>query len=232
MFSQKSELQRRWVTDHSIFLLLARLFCQQGFRLLEACAQQPSNILFSDDFSSTKSGWDQVQEDDMVTDYANGGYRIYVNEVNYDMWANPSKFFPGDVRIEVDATKIGGPDDNDFGVICRYQDIDNFYFFMISSDGYAAIGKFEGSNNELISSDNMQKVDGITPGAATNHIRADCIGSELKLYVNGNLVATATDSSFTSGDVGLMAGTYDTAGTDSCSTTSTCTSRKLAFTPT
>lgn len=175
---------------------------------------QQSNILFSDDFSSTNSGWDRVQEDDVVTDYANGGYRIYVNEVNYDMWANPSKSFPGDVRIEVDATKSGGPDDNDFGLICRYQDVDNFYFFMISSDGYAAIGKYEGGSQQFISSDNMQKVDGITPGAATNHIRADCIGSELKLYVNGNLVATATDSSFTSGDVGLMAGTFDTAGTD------------------
>lgn len=44
----------------------------------------------------------------------------------YDAWANQSRSFPGDVRIEVDAAKIGGPDDNDFGVICRYQDIDNF----------------------------------------------------------------------------------------------------------
>ncbi|MBA4380323.1 MAG: hypothetical protein C0393_06565 [Anaerolinea sp.] len=175
---------------------------------------QQSNILFSDDFSSTNSGWDQFQGDEYLSDYANGGYRIYVNTTQYDAWANPSRSFPGDVRIEVDATKIGGPDDNDFGVICRYQDIDNFYYFLISSDGYAAIGKYEGGSQQLISSDNMQKVDGINPGAATNHIRADCIGSELKLYVNGNLVATATDSSFTSGDVGLMAGTFDTAGTD------------------
>ncbi|MBU4226021.1 MAG: hypothetical protein KKC71_09395 [Chloroflexi bacterium] len=149
-----------------------------------------------------------------MSDYANGGYRIYVKMTEYDAWANPSRSFPGDVRIEVDATKIGGPDDNDFGVICRYQDVDNFYYLLISSDGYAAIGKYEGGSQQLISSDNMQKVDGITPGAATNHIQADCIGSELKLYVNGNLVATATDSSFTSGDVGLMAGTFDTAGTD------------------
>lgn len=175
---------------------------------------QQSNILFSDDFSNTGSGWDQRQDTNYVSDYANGGYRLYVNDTNYDIWANPSKSFPGDVRVEVDATKAGGPDDNDFGLICRYQDIDNFYFFMISSDGYAAIGKYEGGSQQLISSDNMQKVDGITPGAATNHIRADCIGSELKLYVNGKLVVTATDSSFTSGDVGLMGGTFDTPGTD------------------
>jgi len=137
-----------------------------------------------------------------------------VNDTNYDIWANPSKSFPGDVRVEVDATKAGGSDDNDFGLICRYQDTNNFYFLLISSDGYAAIGKYESGSQQLISSDKMVKVEGITPGAATNHIRADCVGSELKLYVNGNLVVTATDSSFTSGDVGLMAGTFSEPGTD------------------
>jgi hypothetical protein len=175
---------------------------------------QPGNVLFFDDFSNTNSGWDQVQEADTVADYANGGYRLYVNDTNYLIWANPSKSFPGGVRVEVDDTKAGGPDDNAFGLICRYQDTDNFYFFLISSDGYAAIGKYEGGNQKLISSDKMVKAEGITLGAATNHIRADCIGSELKLYANGNLVATATDSSFTSGDVGLMARTFDVPGTD------------------
>jgi hypothetical protein len=149
-----------------------------------------------------------------VSDYANGSYRLYVNDTNYDIWANPSKSFPGDVRVEVDATKAGGPDDNDFGLICRYQDTDNFYFFLISSDGFAAIGKYEGGSQQLISSENMEEAEGINLGAATNHIRADCIGSDLKLYVNGNLATTATDSSFTSGDVGLMAGTFGTLGTD------------------
>ena len=175
---------------------------------------QASNVLFSDDFSNTGSGWDQRQDTNYVSDYANGGYRLSVNDTNYDIWANPSKSFPGDVRVEVDATKLAGPDDNDFGLICRYQDKNNFYFFLISSDGYAAIGKYEGGNQKLISSDKMVKAEGITLGAATNHIRADCIGSDLKLYVNGNLAATATDSSFTSGDVGLMAGTFDVPGTD------------------
>ncbi len=176
--------------------------------------EQPSNVLFSDDFSNTNSGWDQRQETNYVSDYVSGSYRIYVNDTNYDIWANPSKSFPGDVQIEVDATKAGGPDDNDFGLICRYLDTDNFYFLLISSDGYAAIGKYEGGSQQLISADKMNKVEGITPGAATNHLRADCVGSELKLYANGNLVATATDSSFTSGDVGLMAGTFDMPGTD------------------
>ena len=99
------------------------------------------NILFQDDFSDTSSGWDRVNNSDSVTDYADGAYRIWVNKPQYDIWANPGKSFAGDVRIEVDASKKAGPDDNDFGVICRYEDINNFYFFHITSDGYAIIGK-------------------------------------------------------------------------------------------
>jgi hypothetical protein len=174
------------------------------------------NVLFKDDFSNPDSGWDHSSTDNGSTDYENGGYRIHVITANYEKWANPSKVFQDDVRIEVDATKIGGPDNNDFGVLCRYQDTDNYYQFVIASDGYAAILKLEGGKSTVISSADgkLQQADGINTGAATNHIRADCVGSTLTLYANGNQVATASDSSFKGGDVGLSAGTYDTGGTD------------------
>ena len=32
-----------------------------------------------------------------------------------------------------------GPDDNDFGIICRYIDDNQFYYAIISSDGYYGI---------------------------------------------------------------------------------------------
>jgi hypothetical protein len=56
--------------------------------------------------------------------------------------------------------------------------------------------------------------DKILKGDATNHIRADCVGDTLTLYVNGEKLAEAKDSDFTSGDVGLMAGTFDQVGVD------------------
>jgi len=54
----------------------------------------------------------------------------------------------------------------------------------------------------------------ILKGDATNHLRADCIGSKLSLYVNGEFLAQSEDSEFTSGDVGVMAGTLESPGTD------------------
>lgn len=173
----------------------------------------PTNVLFQDDFSDPSSGWDQVNEIEGSTDYVNGVYRIYVDEANYDIWANPGLDFT-DTIIEVEATKVGGPDDNDFGVICRYQGLDNFYFFIISSDGYYGIAKVVNGEQALIGLENMEYSDAINQGNASNLLRADCIGNQFTLYINGEKVADASNSQYTSGDVGLIAGTFDIAGTE------------------
>jgi hypothetical protein len=173
-----------------------------------------SGILFSDDFSNPYSGWDQVNSDEGITDYDNGVYRIFVNTDNTDVWANPGLNFT-DTIIEVETTKAGGPDDNDFGVICRYQDTQNFYFFIISSDGFYGIGIVQDGEQSVLGEDEqLLPGDAINQGNTTNIIRADCVGNTLTLYVNGTQLASVQDDTFASGDVGLLAGTYDEIGTD------------------
>jgi hypothetical protein len=198
-------------------LVLVSLACALPFggndNNTEGTAPDNNNVLFSDDFSNENSGWDRVSETDYITNYENGIYRINVNVADSDYWANPGKNFK-DVRVEVDATKAQGPDDNDFGVLCRYKSVDAFYFFLISSDGYYGIGKAVDGNRDLIGQTELLFSEEINLGLDTNHIRADCVGSELSLYVNDTLIASASDSDYTSGDVGLMAGTFSTVGTD------------------
>ena len=181
---------------------------------IQPTVQVQSNILFSDDFSNSGSGWDQVNEDFKSTDYQNGSYRMWLNEPQYDIWANPSEYFSGPVSVEVDVKKVAGPDDNDFGIICNYQDIDNFYVGLISSDGYAVIMKRQGGDSSYISSEQMVSVDGINSGSANNHIRFDCSNGDLTLYANGNQVAYVFDNSFSGGDVGLQVGTFDEGDVD------------------
>lgn len=174
-------------------------------------------ILFQDDFSNVNSGWDRTTNDSYSTNYDNGSYRINIVPSSYSAFANPFQSFQNDVRLEVDVTKIGGPDDNNaFGVICRYQDVDNYYFFYISSDGYVGIGIDNAGTKTFISSSDgyLTRVSSINQGSATNHLRADCIGNTLTLFVNSTQVATAMDVTFTGGDVGLVARTYDVAGTE------------------
>ncbi len=179
-----------------------------------AITQTPSSsVLFFDDFSDPSSGWDRVNVKDGVSDYSSGHYRILVNTAKSDVWANPGLKF-SDVRVDVYAEKVKGDDDNDFGVICRYQDNENFYFFVISSDGYYGIGKVVNGEQSSIGLDSMSPSPYIFKGSTTNHIRADCVGSQLSLYVNTYLLGEYEDTQFTSGDVGLLAGTFDKPGVE------------------
>jgi hypothetical protein len=172
------------------------------------------NLLFFDDFSNPDSGWDRVDEADYSTNYFNGAYRITVNTDMYDSWANPNSQTYRDVIVEVDATKNGGPDDNDFGVICRYQDSDHFYYAIISSDGFYGIIKTSSDSTDLIGRDYLEYSDQIYSGNTTNHLRLECVGETLNFYVNGKLLDQQIDADYSEGDVGLIAGSYDTPGTD------------------
>jgi hypothetical protein len=174
----------------------------------------PSDVLFSDDFSTTDNKWDQATDETRTTDYYNNAYRITVNNTYSDAWANPGKENFTDVHLEVDATKNGGPDDNDFGIICRYTDENQFYYGVVSSDGYYGIMKMTADGGKPIGQDTMLESDKITKGSGTNRIRFDCVGSTLTLYVNGNQLAQQTDSDYATGNVGLISGTFGTGGVD------------------
>jgi hypothetical protein len=193
-----------------VTLALASLACRA---FLGNGVAQPGEVLFQDDFSNPSSGWNRASTEVGETDYADGMYRIFVNQTYMDVWSKPGLAFT-DVRIEVDAIKVSGDRDNRFGVICRAIQPGSFYTFIISSDGYYGIGRINGEEFTLIGMDAMQPSDAIHQGSAYNRIRADCIADRLALYVNERKLAEVSDDQFKSGDVGLIAGTYDIAGTD------------------
>lgn len=170
-------------------------------------------VLFQDGFDNPPSGWGTWSRGGATVDYHGGGLRILVSEAQSDYWSVAGQKF-SDASITVEAIKMDGPDDNDFGIICRYQDKENFYMLVISSDGYYGIAKMKGGQHSLIGADQLQYSDVIARGQAVNRLRADCVGSKLALYANGQKLADAEDVDFPSGDVGLIAGAYDTQGVD------------------
>jgi hypothetical protein len=199
-----------------VILALAALACQYAIDkglVPKSLRLKSGKILFQDDFSDPTSGWKRVTTNKGQTDYADGVYRIFVNELNLDIWSVPGQNF-SDVHIEVDALKVGGERDNRFGIICRAVRMDSFYTFIISSDGYYGIGKIKGQEYHLIGMDALQPSKAIRLGSALNHLRADCVGDRLSLYANGEKLVEVRDSEYQSGDVGLIAGTYQSAGTD------------------
>jgi hypothetical protein len=187
--------------------------------LLSACASlgvsnppaASGSILFQDTFATNVSGWDRIANDGGIMDYDSGGFRILIRQPNMNYWSTPQKNF-GDVRVEADVTKLNGPEENRAGLMCRYQNGD-YYFFIISNDGFYGIGKFIGGQTLLLGQSAMQPSEFIQKDGI-NHIRADCVGKTLTLYLNFKQVASAQDSDFATGDIGVLAGAFTQPGVD------------------
>jgi hypothetical protein len=195
-------------------LAMASLACQYSSPFLSTPTPQPQSgeTLFYDDFTNPTTGWDRFTSAEGTMDYDGSGYRFLVNALQANFWSTPGKSFKN-VRMEVDVAKLSGPDENRIGLICRFVE-NNYYFFMVSSDGYYTIGKYIGGNAIQLGQSEMQYNESIHTGLAVNHLRADCNGSTLIFFVNGAPVAKAEDADLKEGDVGLLAGTFAQPGVD------------------
>ena len=177
-------------------------------------------VLFNDDFASALSGWDQAANAVGRAGYNGGVYRMLVDAPNSLIWSTPAAQFD-DVRIEVDTAAIAGPASSFAGIACRVSEyvagdktLYQFYSFIISSDGYFAIGLTQDGKFTLLGQDQMAPSANINIGLALNHLRADCAGSTLTFYINGFLVGQVNDPTLTSGEVGLLSGTLEQGGAD------------------
>lgn len=184
--------------------------CSIGNRDPDPCNDGGS--LFHDDFSGEQDcGWILYNQGGAVTTIEEGTFRISTSQPGQIWWSNPGRNFD-DVVITTQARQVSGPDDNAYGVICRYQNEENFYLFLISGDGYYAIGKYQSGSSQItyLSGDGrFQFSDVINQGVATNQVRASCIGNELSLSVNGLPLVSVTDPTFVTGDLGVGVSTLE-----------------------
>jgi hypothetical protein len=177
----------------------------------------PAGVLFQDDFSNPNSGWDKQTSADVTTNYDNGQYLVAVAQPGVDVWAQPGLDLT-DVAVAVQAQYSAGPTNNEYGLMCRYQrggdGKSSFYFFVISTDGYYALGKVSKDVRKILSpaQGSPQKTSTIKPQSEANDLNATCQGQHLALTVNGTTVGDFSDNELTHGDIGLMAGTYDEGG--------------------
>jgi hypothetical protein len=172
------------------------------------------NILFQDSFSSKLKLWDNYSDINGAAEYRDGLYRIMVNQPHSVILAAPRGLNFKDVQILVQAKRTAGNPDNFFGILCRYQDRENFYQFSVSSDGYYDISKIRLGQRYPLTGDQLIPSDLIPQENKGMILGASCIGDQIGLYVNGVELARVTDGDLDNGNVGLFAGTLDNPGTE------------------
>lgn len=197
-----------------VIILISLSACRPAFL---AADQLPwvgdEAILFKDDFSGENIGWSTHQDSLSFAGLDMSGYRFWSKMPDFQFWSVPGLNFR-DTLVQVRATKLEGPDDNLFGVVCRYQDDANFYALMIGSDGYYGIYKRVDGEQTLIAQPHLDFNAEIARGEATNTLQALCQGDQLALLVNNVSLIQVSDPTFTNGDVGLIVGNFAEPGVD------------------
>lgn len=175
-------------------------------------AIEPGATLFADDFSVTPNGWGTMGREGGVVGFDYEGLTLNVIVPNYLVWTVNGERY-SDTQIDVDAVLMDGPANDNFGVICRFVDNENFYAFVISHDGYYGIFKMLDGKMVLASEDgNLKYSETIRQGGIVNHLQAVCNKANLSLSVNDQMLAEVQDDSFADGQIGLIAGAYELPG--------------------
>jgi serine/threonine protein kinase len=170
----------------------------------------PEQTLFSDDFSNPQSGWPSDQTQFGQYGYQAERYRILAIGEGSVPWVSRDGTYDN-LSLYADATPISG--NGYYGLLCRIQnDRQNFYYFVLGSDGSYDIGKLRDGEIRSLFADGTRYSDSINQGNQTNRIRADCTGSTLRLYANDVLLDEATDTDFSSGKSGMSVSASDTQG--------------------
>src|SRR5574341_276481 len=188
---------RWWVAIPIVLVVLvlgglAYLFQGRIAALFEArptlpptAAQSATGILYQSNFDdpTTAADWEIFDHGFISSAVTDGQLVVDVNALeDTGAWSGLNLTFD-DYVLDVDATKLAGPDNNAIVVVFRLTDADNYYRFDISSDGFYAVSQVRDGQPYPVSDWNRSAA--IVTGSATNHIRIRSIGGVFTFEVNG-----------------------------------------------
>ena len=163
--------------------------------------------LFKDSFSNTDGGWGLGTDTQSSAEITDGEMVMQVFQSDYFVWSVPGEKDLENVHIEVVAKNTGGAAGTAFGIVCAHQVTDQFYYFVVTSNGDYAIAKTALAQDDvfLTNNDQLATSPDITANAASYRLGADCASNgTLTLYVDGKQIDSVSDSTYTKGDVGLF----------------------------
>jgi hypothetical protein len=161
-----------------------------------------------DDFSNNSSGWGTGTDADSSVEYNNGGLEIKVFTPYFVTWSTQSLESYENTHLEVNVQNNSTDQEAFFGFICNEQGTTNaFYYVGVSPDGYYAFNKSKVVGDDEILKDGTSDI--ISASAQSMRLGLDCKNGSMALYVNGQLIDSVSDSTYTSGTFGLFGASDD-----------------------
>jgi len=180
----------------------------RGRFVISVVSGEPGALLISEPFDDNLLGWSEEDDEDQVTEIADGVLRLTQLSEGYLAWSDILPRF-SDLDVSVDVRQEEGPADGYHGIVFRLGD-DGFYFFTLWVDGYYGLARADEKGIEPLVEARWSNA--ILRGGETNRLRVVAQGSDLALYINDQQVATLSDDTLTRGALGLVSGHYSSAG--------------------
>ncbi len=185
-------------------LTLAGLACGSGTG--SGGTAEPA-ALYRENFSNDESGWCVDSDSTSALKYSGGKYVFEVTDTEWFVWCNPDENFD-DIHLEVTAENPGDTGDTVFGLMCHFQNAtSDFYYVGITANGDYTIRLYQ-DGEDVILDEGTTEVDA---NAASYRLGMDCANGDIALFLDGDQIASASDDTYTSGDIGLFAWTGDDA---------------------
>jgi serine/threonine protein kinase len=165
------------------------------------------DVILRDDFSQSAAVWGTSTTSESSIEYDDETLRIVVYNRNWFVRSWPDATAQQDVHLEVTAINNDTDKFTAFGLMCNQQaDEESFYYFAITPDGQYVIAKAASGEVDvfLTNNDTWEYSDRIPANAPSYRLGADCGNGTLTLYVNGQMVDSVADSTYSSGVVGLV----------------------------
>ena len=163
-----------------------------------------SKVILRDSLAKKVNDWSVTNENGNTLGFADGGYEIASTTANN---GESTWILDGykDVSVEVDAQATTGA--GSMGVLCRVKEGIGGYSFEVNTDGTYGIIKytFTSSGADSTELETGSLPDGLLKANDANHLRGDCLGTNLTLVLNGQTVATTVNSAMKTGGFGLVA---------------------------
>ena len=170
-------------------------------------AAGPAAVL-EESFAGNTAGWSEGERTQGRTAIENGEYHIWVNQLKSFMGGGPSQWGTfGDLELQADARLVEGPGDAGYGLMFRYQDAKHYYYFQVGVDGTYALYRYDGADWTTLAGPSESAA--INRDKASNRLAVTCIGTAMRIAVNGEPLATVSDSSLTSGYVAVVGSAGD-----------------------
>ena len=163
----------------------------------------PGVQVFGDDFSNSTSGWPIQDVGSYQLSYKDNHYHVRVR----DPYVQVVSFYEYNISDGGIQTKVTIDQDQpqaSYGLVWRYKDGDNYYYFEIDSNSNYVVGRWlNGVNNYLKQGTNNSAIN----STGYNSIYAVFLQDELIFFVNGDLIDTVFDNALSDGYVGVSATT-------------------------